>query len=302
MKMIEMIFNIIFIGVAIGLAVKFVLLKLGIPFWSYYVVLPLLAMIFYVLNSFLTMHFIQNRAPEFVSTEEGPRGTQKWEMTAGTGIVPKWVSWIWVASIASLIALLMPFVAGLFKEKMIQVLPGKGIAGVELGMLENQVFSALGTPNPQLNKQQIERLGGVYRTDQNGRVVMVPLQEIKTEKIIIYQKPPVIILTDENKKVVRLSISFYKNVFVQGYPFLSFKYLSQDELSRLGEPSSKHRMKKSEEIMMSKAPPGTIYEYYEHFYDKIGINVGLLFNRTKQKTSKYFIGVNHIDVYFSQNE
>jgi len=298
-----MIINITLLGSAIGLSVKFVLLKLGVPFWSYYVVLPLLASIFYILNVFLMKHFIQNRAPEFANTDEGPGGIQKWELTAGTGIVPKRGSWIGLASIASLLALLIPFVTtSLFKEKMIQVLPGKGIAGVELGMLENQVISVLRTPNLQLNKQQIEKLGGVYRVDPNGRVERVPLQEIKNEKIIIYQKPPLFILKDENNKVVRLSISFYENVFVQGYPFLKFKNLTQDELSLLGEPSSKQRMKKSEVIMMSKAPAGTIYEYYEHFYNKIGMNVGLVFDRTKQKTSKYFIGVNHIDVYFSQNK
>lgn len=66
------------------------------------------------------------------------------------------------AAVAGVVGLI---VIALWKEKIIRVLPGKGIAGVELGMLENQVISVLGTPNLQLNKQQIEKLGGVYRVD-----------------------------------------------------------------------------------------------------------------------------------------
>jgi len=48
---------------------------------------------------------------------------------------------------------------------------------------------------------------------------------------------------------------------------------------------------------MSMAPKGTILEYYEYFYDEIGLNIGFVFDRTKQKISEYFIGVNHIDIY-----
>ncbi len=302
MKMFEMIFNIILLGAAIGLSVKFLLLKLGFPFWSYYVVLPLLALIFYILNVFLIKHFIRNRVPEFASTEEGPGGIQKWELTAGTGIVPKWVSWLGLASIASLLALLMPFVTGLFKVKMIQVVPGKDIAGLELGMSEEQVVSILGKPRFRLSKEEIHKFGGVYEISKNGKNESVPLGALENIKLLRYQKPPLDVLIDKDNKVSRLSLRYSENVSVKGYPFLKFKYLTQDELNSLGSPHSQDRMKQSEQIMMSNAPNGTVYEYYEYFYDKIGINLGLVFDRTKQKTSKYFIGVNHIDVYFPQNK
>lgn len=188
------------------------------------------------------------------------------------------------------------------KEKVIQVEHGKSIAGVELGMLEKQVFSILGVPNSQLNKEDMDKLGGIYDISPNGKYEKVPLQEMKIVKTIIYQKPPLTILIDQYNKVNRLSLSYCENVSVKGYPFLQFKYLTQDELTRLGRPHSQYRMKQAEQMMMSKAPKGIIYEYYEYFYDTIGINLGLVFDRTKGKNSKYFIGVNHIDVYSTQNK
>ncbi|GAI76967.1 unnamed protein product, partial [marine sediment metagenome] len=53
----------------------------------------------------------------------------------------------------------------------------------------------------------------------------------------------------------------------------------------------------AETEMTSMAPKETILEYYEYRYDTLGINIGLVFDRSKQKSSKHFIGVNHIDIY-----
>jgi len=188
------------------------------------------------------------------------------------------------------------------REKPVQVKPGKSIAGVELGMSEKEVYSILGTSSFQFSKEDMRKNGNLYNISPSGQYERVPLQEMKEEKVIIFQKTPLTIIIDESNKVTRLSLSYCENVSVQGYPFLQFRYLTQDELDSLGSPRSKYRMKQSEQIMMSKAPKGTIYEYYEYFYDTIGINFGLVFDRTKEKSSKYFIGVNHIDVYSTQNK
>jgi hypothetical protein len=67
-----------------------------------------LAVLLYLLNVGLIQYFINKRTPDFASSEEGIPGVQKWEMTAGIGIVPRWVSVIGLISISSLIT------AGLF--------------------------------------------------------------------------------------------------------------------------------------------------------------------------------------------
>jgi len=110
-----MVFNIILLAAGIGLVVKFVLVRLGVPSWSYYIVLLILAAVLYIINAILIKRYIETRTPEFASTEEVSGGKQKWELTAGTGVVPKWVSWIGLAAIASLLALLLPFFASLFR-------------------------------------------------------------------------------------------------------------------------------------------------------------------------------------------
>jgi hypothetical protein len=51
--------------------------------------------VLYVVSGALTKQYIERRAPEFASTEESiVKGVQDWEVTAGLGIVPKWVSWL----------------------------------------------------------------------------------------------------------------------------------------------------------------------------------------------------------------
>lgn len=186
------------------------------------------------------------------------------------------------------------------KEKIIQVVPGRSIAGVELGISEEQVIFILGEPNSQFSKEEMDKFGGVYAVTPEGKSDKVPVKEMEQMKLFRYLKPPLDILINENNKVERLSLSYCENVFVKDYPFLKFKYLTQQKLQSLGEPSSKMRMRQSEEKMMSMAPKGTILEYYEYFYDEIGLNIGFVFDRTKQKISEYFMGVNHIDIYSTQ--
>jgi len=109
-----MIANIILLATGIGLLVTLVLMELGFPYWSYYLAMPILALLFYGLNVVLITHYVEKRTPEYASGEEISKEVRKWELTAGKDVVPKWVSWIGLASISSLLALLMPFVAGLF--------------------------------------------------------------------------------------------------------------------------------------------------------------------------------------------
>lgn len=111
-----MIFRLLVLAALIGLFLAFIVKKLALPFWAYFVASPTLALIFYVANSLLINRYIMKRTPEFASTEELPGGLQKWELTAGLGIVPKWVSWLGLAAIASLLALLIPFLAWLLRK------------------------------------------------------------------------------------------------------------------------------------------------------------------------------------------
>ncbi len=183
------------------------------------------------------------------------------------------------------------------KEKLTQVVPGKHIGGVELGMSEEQVLSVLGEPSSQFDKAAMNSLGSFYDVTPDGKYEKVSSEETEKMKLVIYQKPPLSILIDENNKVVRLSLSYCEEIFVKGYPFLKFVYLTEDELGALGEPTFVTRMKYAETEMTSMAPKGTILECYEYRYDTLGINIGLVFDRSKQKSSKHFIGVNHIDIY-----
>jgi len=56
------------------------------------------------------------------------------------------------------------------------------------------------------------------------------------------------------------------------------------------------RDKESEQKMLSIAPRETKIEYYVYVYDQPGVVLGLVFDRTKAQSSKYFIGLNYIVV------
>jgi outer membrane protein assembly factor BamE (lipoprotein component of BamABCDE complex) len=60
------------------------------------------------------------------------------------------------------------------KEKIIQVVPGRSIAGVEIGMSEDQVISILGTPSSQFSKEDMGKFGGVYDVSPEGKYEKVP--------------------------------------------------------------------------------------------------------------------------------
>jgi hypothetical protein len=193
--------------------------------------------------------------------------------------------------------ILTNFVGCASKQQITKVVVGSSITNVKLGMSIDQVIKILGEPCSQFSGKDIEKFGRVYNVTPEGKYQRTSGEELTKIKLIRYLKPPLDILINENNKVEKLSLGYCENVFVQDYPFLKFNYLTQEELNRIGEPTSKYRMQEAEKVMMANAPTTAIYEYYEYFYESLGVNLGLVFDRTKQKNSTYFIGVNHIDVY-----
>ena len=73
------------------------------------------AVLLYLLNIGLLQYFIKKLTPDFASSEEVTSGVQRWEMTAGLGIVPKWVSVIGLLSISALITAVLPWIIGLLR-------------------------------------------------------------------------------------------------------------------------------------------------------------------------------------------
>lgn len=107
--------NVLFFTVAIAYVVQSLVRACGLPSWSYYVIVTGVSGGCYLVNVGPIKHFIRKRMPELASPEEVFPGVQQWELTAGLGVVPTWVSWIGLASIASVIALAVPFIVGLLR-------------------------------------------------------------------------------------------------------------------------------------------------------------------------------------------
>lgn len=80
----------------------------GVEKWQVSLGLLGLAFALYVVNSLLIQHFIRKRAPELATDET-------WELTAGLGIVPKWVSFLGLLSISAVITAVLPLIGWLFR-------------------------------------------------------------------------------------------------------------------------------------------------------------------------------------------
>jgi hypothetical protein len=76
----------------------------GWPYWAYHVLVVSVGLVMYLISNFLTVRFIGKRAPDFASKEEAMPGVQKWELTAGLGVVPRWVSLIGILGLAFILA------------------------------------------------------------------------------------------------------------------------------------------------------------------------------------------------------
>jgi hypothetical protein len=77
----------------------------GFPGWVGSIVSALLGVALYVISGLLVPHYIVRRAPRAFHTAEA------WEATAGTGVVPKWVSLLGLLAVAAALASVIPIVA-----------------------------------------------------------------------------------------------------------------------------------------------------------------------------------------------
>ncbi len=68
----------------------------------------MLSAVLYFTNVFLIRYYIRKRTPELANDE-------MWEMTAGLGIVPKWVSVIGLLSISAIITAVVPWIIALIR-------------------------------------------------------------------------------------------------------------------------------------------------------------------------------------------
>lgn len=107
---------VIFIGALIFAVISVQLTRnFGLEKWQVSTALIGLGALFYLLNVLLIKHYIRKRTPDFASTEEVLPGVQKWELTAGVGIVPKWVSVIGLLAISAFITAGLPWIIALTK-------------------------------------------------------------------------------------------------------------------------------------------------------------------------------------------
>jgi hypothetical protein len=83
--------------------------------WAYVIPIPY-GMICYVGSALLIKRYIEKNAPESANSDEVLPGIQSWELTAGTGVVPKWVSLVGLLAFGFLLAIPFQFVAALLRS------------------------------------------------------------------------------------------------------------------------------------------------------------------------------------------
>lgn len=77
--------------------------RLGAAPWLVLILCVALGIAFYIANSILINYFIAKHSPEMASHEKVFGDTEMWELTAGLGIVPKWVSYIGLWSMSAFV-------------------------------------------------------------------------------------------------------------------------------------------------------------------------------------------------------
>ncbi len=103
--MINLIFNFVILVILSMMAASLFLKVTGLTFWWSALFLGTLGVLLYFCNAYLIRHFIKKKAPGVLELDAAygkpmKDGEYLWEKTAGSGIVPKWVSWIGIASYA----------------------------------------------------------------------------------------------------------------------------------------------------------------------------------------------------------
>lgn len=77
--------------------------------WQITAALLVLGVFLHVFSAFLTKAFIQRRALDFANDQD-------WELTAGLGIVPKWVSAIGLVALSAVVTAVLPWVVAIFRS------------------------------------------------------------------------------------------------------------------------------------------------------------------------------------------
>ena len=84
----------------------------GLTFWWGGGFLAVLGALLYLTSKVLMIYFLKKNAPRVLEFDLAygkpmPAGEYLWEKTAGTGIVPKWVSWLGLVSMSCFAGLIM---------------------------------------------------------------------------------------------------------------------------------------------------------------------------------------------------
>lgn len=89
---------------------------LALPYWAYFAVCFCFGAVLYVVNSVLISWYIERRAPDLASHDDVGFGLEAWELTAGTGVVPRWVSWLGLLGLSFFLAIPFEFVTSLIRD------------------------------------------------------------------------------------------------------------------------------------------------------------------------------------------
>lgn len=109
--------KVIIIGIFIFAVIAMrITLYLRLEKWQVSLGLLGLAAVLYFLNILLIRHFIAKRTPDFASSKEVLPDVQKWGLTTGLGIVPKWVSVIGLLAVSALVTAILLWVITFVKR------------------------------------------------------------------------------------------------------------------------------------------------------------------------------------------
>ena len=110
--MINLIFNFFILVILSMMAASLFLKSTGLTFGWGALFLGTLGVLLYFCNIYFIRHFINKKAPGVLELDAAygkpmKDGEYLWEKTAGSEIVPKWVSWIGIASYACFAGILI---------------------------------------------------------------------------------------------------------------------------------------------------------------------------------------------------
>ena len=106
--MINLLFNFVLLVILSIMAASLFIKFSGLPFWIGTLFLVSLGAFLYALNIILIRYYIEKNVPELLEIDAALPTPVKgqdhlWEMTAGTGTAPKWVSWVGMGAIACVV-------------------------------------------------------------------------------------------------------------------------------------------------------------------------------------------------------